>query len=288
MGQARQTFERRQLGLALRRFREDAHKSQLVSAEVLGKVRSVIVALEDGSATATPEELELLLDFYGVTGKDRKTTLILGDVARKRQKRRTHIDALPDAYQRFADLERNASEINCHEAGIIPGLLQCEDYVRSLMAEGEGVWWEPDDPEGEERLRFRLTRLAKLFDPGRPKILRFVMTEDALHARMDKLQTMRGQLEHILMLIGQHKDLTVRVLPNDVYGNPLRGRNLVMFGFGHRGTPIGFSETAFGPSTYYDNEADTSDMLRAFYRAWELSLTKTASHQLIERLYREM
>ncbi len=288
MGQARQTFERRQLGLALRRFREDARKSQGVAAEAIGKVRSVIVALEDGSATASAEELEVLLTLYDVTGKDRGTTLTLGEVARKRQKRRTHIDALPDAYQRFADLESNATEINCYETGIIPGQLQSEDYARAIVAEGEGIWWERDDQEGEDRLNFRLERLAKLFRPKQSKILRFVITEDALHAKVDKWETMRDQLEHILMLIGRHKDLTVRVLPNDVYGNPLRGRCLLVFGFGQRGAPIGFSETAAGPSTYYDTEADTSDMLRAFYRVWELSLSKVKSHLLIERIHREM
>jgi DNA-binding XRE family transcriptional regulator len=288
MGQARQTFERRQLGLALRRFRENAHKSQAAAGEAIGKVRTAIVALEDGSSTASVEELEVLLTLYDVTGKDRKTTLTLGDVARKRQKRRTHIDALPDAYQRFADLEHNATEINCFEAGIIPGQLQCEDYVRAVLAEGEGIWWERDDSEGEDRLNYRLERLAKLFDPARRKLLRFVITEDALHAKMDKWETMRDQLEHILMLIGRHKDLTVRVLPNDVYGNPLRGRNLVVFGFGQRGAPIGHTDTALAPSTFYDDETDTSGMLRAFYRVWELSLSKAESHQLIERIHREM
>jgi transcriptional regulator with XRE-family HTH domain len=287
VGVARPTFERRQLGLTLRRLRDQAGKPQQVAADLLRKTRTRIVQLEDGTATVSQEELVALLDCYGVTGDERETVLELGAQARRRQKRRVHVDHLPDAYQRFADLEASASEINWFETGIIPGLLQSPAYMRAVFAECEGVWWDADDEQGGDRLAYRIERQARLFESGMRRILRFVVTEDALHANMGSPDVMKEQNNHILSLLDTHADLTVRVLRNDTYRNPARGGGLWIFGFGDRAAPVGYSPAVLGPSSYYDDEADTSRMLQAFYRIWELSLSRTESRRLIESSAKE-
>lgn len=170
---------------------------------MLGKVRSRVVSLEDGSATATPDDLTALLDCYQVFGEERDTLLALAAQARKRTKRRTHVDVLPDAYRRFADLEASASEINCYESGLIPGLLQSPVYVPAVHAECEGIWWRKKDPEREDRLAFRMERQAKIFESAEGRMLRFVITEDALRANMGAPEVMHEQLTHLRTLIGE-------------------------------------------------------------------------------------
>jgi transcriptional regulator with XRE-family HTH domain len=285
VGQARPTFERRQLGLTLRRLREAAGKPQQEAADVVGKARSRIVQLEDGTATVSPEDLVSLLDCYGVGGAERATVLELGAQARKRQQRRAHVDQLPDAYRRFADLEANASEINWFETGIVPGPLQSPGYVRAVLAESEGVWWET---EGEARFTFRMERQRRLFDAPGKRTLRFVFTEDALRANMGDSAVMVEQLYHILMLVDEHPDLTVRVLRNDTYDNPARGSGLWIFHFGDRGTPVGYAPALPGPAVYYDDSRDIATMLRAFDRVWQLALSKEESRQLIENVGKEL
>ena len=287
MGVARPTFERRQLGLTLRRLRDQAGKPQQVAADLLEKTRTRIVQLEDGTATISQEELVKLLDCYGVTGDERETVLELGAQARRRQKRRVHVDHLPDAYQRFADLEASASEINWFETGIIPGLLQSPSYMRAVFAECEGVWWEADGEQGRDRLTYRIERQARLFESDERRILRFVVTEDALHANLGSPDVMKEQSNHILSLLDAHPDLTVRVLRNDAHPNPARGGGLWIFGFGDRAAPVGYSPAVLGPSAYYDDEADTSRMLQAFYRVWELSLSRRESRRMIEGIAKE-
>jgi transcriptional regulator with XRE-family HTH domain len=287
VGVARPTFERRQLGLTLRRLRDQAGKPQQAAADLLKKTRTRIVQLEDGTATISIEELVKLLDCYGVSGAERKTVMELGVQARRRQKRRVHVDHLPDAYQRFADLEASANEINWFETGIIPGLLQSPSYMRAVFAECEGVWWEADDDQGRDRLAYRIERQARLFESDMRRILRFVVTEDSLHANMGSPGVMKEQSNHILSLIDAHPDLTVRVLRNDTYPNPARGGGLWIFGFGERGTPVAYSPAIGGPSAYYDDEADTSRMLQAFYRIWELSLSRRESRRMIESSAKE-
>jgi transcriptional regulator with XRE-family HTH domain len=286
VGTARPTFERRQLGLTLRRLRDRAGKPQQAAALALNKTRTRVVQLEDGTATISQEDLETLLDLYEVTGEERETVIELANQARKRQKRRVYVDQLPDAYQRWADLEASASEINCFETGLIPGLLQSESYMRALLSEGE-VFWEPSVTERSDRLAYRLERQRRMVEAPDGRMLRFVINEEALRANMGALDVMHEQLRHLLDLDRAHGDLTIRVLANDAFGNPLRGQSLWYFGFGDRGAPICYSPSVPGPSTYYDRETDTTTLLRAFYRVWELALSRTASRRLIESLLKE-
>lgn len=287
MGQARQTFERRQLGLTLRRLRTQAGKSQQEAAEVMGKVRSRVVDLEDGRNASNPEDLEKLLDFYGTTGQERRTALELGTQARKRQRRRAHTDLLPGSFQRFADLEASASEISCYESGVIPGLLQSPEYVRATITDCNGVWWGSSGAELQERIAFRLDRQIRTLDSAEPKSLWFVLAEDALRGSVGSAEVMRAQRRYILQLLESKRNLAVQVLQDETYGNPAPGGGLTVMNFGDKGSPIGFSTVVFGPSTYFDDESDTVAMLRAFRRVRELALSPEQSARLIRTMDKE-
>jgi hypothetical protein len=268
-------------------LRDRVGKTQQAAADAIGKARTKIVALEDGSATASTEDLLALLDCYHVGGAERQTVLDLGAQARKRQKRRVYVDALPDAYDRFADLEANASMISSFQSGIIPGSLQSPEYARAVIDEGDGIWWDSSGVEGEDRLNFRLRRQERLWNSAEPKELRYVLTEDALQANMGQPEIIRGQRLHLLVLLEKRKDLDIRVLPNGVYGNPVRGGGLVIFEFGVGVQPVGYSPAVCGPSTYYDQPTDIAALQRAFDRIWELSLSKHESKRFIVEMVKE-
>lgn len=287
MSKARQTFERRQLGLTLRRLREAAGRSQQAAAEWIGKARSQLVELEDGRGTLASDALENLLDFYGVAGAERQTVLELGALARARQKRRAYTDLLPGSFQRFADLEASATEINCYEFGIVPGLLQSLGYVRATIDDGDGVWWQPSNAELQERIAFRLDRQERTLGSSERKTLHFVLTEDALTGAVGSPDVMREQRRHILKLLESNENLTVQVLRAETYGNPARGGGMTILGFGDKGAPIGFTPAVFGPSTYFDQESDTVALLRGFRRVQELALDPDESVQLIRQIDKE-
>src|SRR5882724_11101377 len=98
MGYARQTVERRQLGLTLKRFRERAGKSQVDAGEHIGRSHSRLSKFESGLATFATEDLERLLNFYNLTEEEYVTALTLGVNTRKRSPRQPYIDQLPDAF----------------------------------------------------------------------------------------------------------------------------------------------------------------------------------------------
>jgi hypothetical protein len=158
--------------------------------------------------------------------------------------------------------------------------------LRAILSECE-VFWEPSVTEGSDRLAHRVERQRRMLDAPDGRLLRFVINEDALRANLGSPEVMREQLQHLLDLDRAHGDLTIRVLANDAFGNPLRGHGLWCFGFGDRGAPVCYSPSVLGPSAYYDGEADTATLLRAFYRVWELALSRTASRRLIETLLKE-
>lgn len=280
MGRVRQTLERRQLGLTLRRLRAEAGKSQQEAAQAIGKVRSRVGDLEDGKSTAKPEILEALLAFYGVHGEERETVLALGAEARKRQGRRAYMDLLPGSFERFADLEASAVEINCYETGIIPGLLQSPGYVQALIDEGDGVLWDPSLAGSEQRIAFRLGRQERVLAVTEPKTLHFVLTEDSLRAVVGSQEVMHEQLRH-LMRSSYQDGITMQVL-SQTAPNPARGGAFTVFSFGDKGTPIGYSATILGSSAYYHDEADTAAMMRTFDRLRDLALSPAQSRRLVD------
>lgn len=287
MAKARQTFERRQLGLALRRLRLAVKVTQQTAGDAIGLSRPRIVELEEGSGTVSTQNLAKLLDLYRVSGDQRETMLALGTRARRRRRdRKAYIDELPNGFERFADLEASASRIDTFESGFVPGFLQAPGYVQAVMDETEGILW---DGGRQERIQFRQDRQSLLLDtPGRYE-LRVVIAEEALRATFGRPEVLREQLWHVLELMDEQPGLAVRVLRRDVQGNPLRGRNLTLFGFGDGVPVIGYSEGLMPVGiVYYDDEAVTATLELAFDRVWRLSMTEADTGRFIRAILEDL
>jgi transcriptional regulator with XRE-family HTH domain len=285
MGRARQTFERRQLGLTLRRLRERAEHTQQAAADAIGRVRSRIVELEEGKGTLDQTDLKALLNFYEVQPDTLKTVLALGVKARRRQRNRPYTDVLPDSHLRFADLEASATEIRGFESGLIPGLLQSLDYMRAIIREGDGIWWEPSEDDFAERISFRADRQDRTWNGGSPRSFHFVIGEEALHANVAGPEVMREQLLHILQLIEERDDVTIQVLAQNTPANPARGGGFSLFDFADGAQPVGVTSAVFGSDQYFDDPEDTERLRRAFNRlSSELALSPSASEALLRRL----
>lgn len=288
MGRARQTFERRQLGLTLRRLRSVAGKSQQEAAKTIGKARSRIVQIEDGEGAPAAVDLDALLDFYDVNADERETVRALASQARKRQPRRSYIDTLPDAFRRFADVEASAASICTFEPSIVPGVLQSPRYVRALIAEWDEMFPDESPTEVEDRVAFRLARHGQIFAPEGPQSVRAVVDEDVLRTTVGDAEVMREQLAHLLDLADEHAGLDLCVLRRGGFAHPGRGGGLTIFDFGDRGLPVAFSSVVYGPSVYLDDQSDIAVMSRIFERTYSNALRADESRDLIERALKEL
>jgi transcriptional regulator with XRE-family HTH domain len=274
VGQARQTVERLQLGLALQRLRTAAGKSQQEAADLIGRSAPRLSQVENGKGALDAAELRQLLDFYGVDGEERETLLELGKASRRRQPRAGYVDALPNSFPRFMDLLSAARRISWYECGIIPGLVQAESYVEAIIGAGTAVL-----PEVAERIAYRLELQRQVLASGNAEQIDIVFTEDSMLHVVGDHSVMRRQALHLLELMERQSALSIRMVPLQTVNNPGNGGGLIALEF-DTAQPVTFGSTIYGPSTYYDHASYTEPMRQLFEQiqdlAWDVQDTRAA------------
>lgn len=287
MAGVRQTVERRQLGLVLKRLRTGAGVSQAEAARVIDRQQTRISRAEAGKGSLSIEQLTALLDRYDASEDDRELVLSLGAQARRRQRGATYTDILPGGFHRLADLEADATAIRYYEVGIFPGLIQSPEYLGAVIRACDGMWWDSSAAEVESRIAFRLEQQRRVFEAPSPKELRFVFTEDALRHPVGDASVMRGQILHMLGLLERQEGMSLRVIPSGIADNPALGGGFILMDFA-AAPRCGSASVVFGPSTYHDEPADTSAMLRTFDRLEELGLPPQESRAFLLAALKEM
>ena len=124
------TVRRRRLAAELRRLR-GSHTGTTV-AKALGWSPAKVSRYELGQGTFPLEEIEKLLDYYGVTDPRRSQLLDLAAEANERAWWEGYGEALTQEYRDFIGLEAEASSALVWHVEAIPGLLQTEEYARSI------------------------------------------------------------------------------------------------------------------------------------------------------------
>lgn len=276
----KQTVERRQLGLLLKRLRTQADVSQGAAARAIGRKQTQLSRVEGGQGSLSVEQLTVLLDLYGAADEDREVVLSLGTQARRRQRGRTYTDELPGGFQRLAALEADAIAIRSYEDSVIPGLIQSPDYVRRSLSSASGFWWEESDDELDNRVRFRLERQQEVLDSEKAKTLHFIFGEEALRRVVGDRSVMRGQILHLLALLERLAGLTIQIIPTNAPDNPAPGGGFVVLEYASS-PRIGLASTVYGPSAYHDQDADTDVMLRVFERLSALALSPEQTRSLL-------
>ncbi|MGI8310384.1 helix-turn-helix domain-containing protein [Saccharopolyspora hattusasensis] len=288
MGEAVPTLPRLFLGEALRQLREDSGRSLDAAAAHIGKNRQRLIRLLDGKATLTRDELERLITFLGAGKQLRRELAALGEEARKKPNDEPYTDLGPGAYRRVAYLEAMATTIHSYEKGIFPALVQSPAYVEALMGVGHGIWWdEIDDQERLDRISIRLERQRLVLEAAKPKQVHLLFTDDAFDAVVGDSDVMYEQSSHLLDLIKGKRDLTVQVVPTETRGNPAQQGGLTLFDFGGLLRPVGSVPVVYGPATYFDKEADTGRLARAFNKIQELALSPSKTVDFLEQKLRK-
>ncbi|MBB5156671.1 helix-turn-helix domain-containing protein [Saccharopolyspora phatthalungensis] len=269
-----------QLGIELRRLREQADRSTFEAADLLGCKQPKISKIESGSQGVKPDEVTQLLDFYGATAKQRKYLLGLAERLPKRSRPKMyHRDAVPDWFQRFLALESDATEIKIYETELVTGLLQTEDYARSTIKA-----WEPAaDPRLVERqVQTRLRRQEVLTRRAGPLKLHAVLSEAALHRMQGDTKTMLGQLEHLLA-VSERPNITLQVLPFAVPNRIAVTSSVMLFQLREQELSAVYLEDFFG-ATYLWEPADYTRYSIVFERLILAALPVEESRGLIDRV----
>ena len=124
------TVRRRRLAAELRRLR--GSRTGATVAKALGWSPAKVSRYELGQGTFPLEEIEKLLDYYGVTDPRRAQLLALAVEANEPAWWYDYADALPPGYMEFIGLEAEAATELEWQVTAVPGLLQTEEYARAV------------------------------------------------------------------------------------------------------------------------------------------------------------
>ncbi|MBF6416126.1 DUF5753 domain-containing protein [Nocardia cyriacigeorgica] len=163
----------------------------------------------------TESKMSALLDLLEVGSDERDELLALRATAKDRGWWNQYSALFGEDTLRYFGLEHGASSINSYENGVIPGLLQTEDYVRALTT--SIVATKP--AESEQRVQARLRRQERLTGDDRLR-LTVVVGQAALMQQVGGPEVQRSQLRHILDMVERYPDaIDLRVIPFTAEGS---------------------------------------------------------------------
>lgn len=212
------TVRRKRLGIELRRLRQSLGLTCDQVGEKLDCSGPRISRLETGVISARPGDVRELLEVYGIKGEEADALVQLARDARKRGWWYTYGDVLPKWFEAYLGLEAEASHLRDFRPLIIPGLLQTEDYARSVLQAA------PDAGPAHEissQVDLRLERQS-ILTRNDPAELWLVLSETALRVQVGTPSIMRAQLHHLIEM-SELRNVTLQILPftTAAYVNPV-------------------------------------------------------------------
>ncbi|MFD5156479.1 Scr1 family TA system antitoxin-like transcriptional regulator [Streptomyces hawaiiensis] len=170
-------------GSELRRYRESAGLSQKELGDCIFCTGSLVGQIETAHKVPTREFAERA-DAALMT--DGCFSRLVGLVLRSQ---------LPTWFQAYAEMEGSASYISTYQCQLVYGLLQTEAYARAVL----GV---EQKEQLDEMVAARMER-QRILEREQPPVLWTVLDEAVLYRQIGNRDIMRGQLAHLLGLIGQ-------------------------------------------------------------------------------------
>src|SRR6266540_3463664 len=128
------TVRRMLVGAQLRRLRTDKGISREQAGEAIRASEWKIHRLENGQVSFKERDIVDLLRYYGVSDPG-EIAAVVGMALEANDTGWWHQygDVLPQWFRAYVDLEQAASMIRTYEGQFVPGLLQTDDYARSVM-----------------------------------------------------------------------------------------------------------------------------------------------------------
>lgn len=180
------------LGRQIRRYRDAAGLRQRELADLLGYSEPWMSALETGRLLPKPDQIAAMEQALQIPSG------VLLEVCRQ-----LDIDATPQWFREWRDVETEADVLRWVELSIIPGLLQTEGYARALLGSDESA------------VAARIERQQILTrDSPPPPRLHCVLDEVVLHRGRGGAKVMHDQLMHLADSVGPR--LTIQVVRSDV------------------------------------------------------------------------
>ena len=236
------TVARWELYERLRRKRADLGLVGAKFARALGYASNYGYRLEGEKMVLPEEKLLVLLDLLEVDGEERDKLIELRSQAKERGWWDEYAGLFTPDQTRLWGLEAGAEEISLFDTVLVPGLLQTEDYARSLISGDQAMIRRP---EVRRRVQARMQRQQRIGgeDPIR---LNAVISEAALHQQIGGIDVLRAQLEHLVKVITTYDTIEIHILPfTSATGAGTGGSTYHILDFpGDQAAPLAWHESA--------------------------------------------
>lgn len=210
------TVRLRRLAGELRALRTAAGLTREDVAEQTSINAATLYRIETAKVRPQRRTLLALLDKYGVMDEPRRSTLIeLSKQATQLGWLQAYESELPEEYTTYISFEAEARSVRNYESLFVPGLLQTEDYSRSVI---RGVLPDISDDEVQQRVEVRLQRRVVL-QKNEPIKLWVIIGEAVLHHVVGGDAVMANQLLS-LAEAAKRPNITLQVLPFSVGAHP--------------------------------------------------------------------
>lgn len=212
------SVQRLVLGGHLRRLREKAGLTAEQAADEIRASHSKISRIEHGRVSFKERDIGDLLKLYGVADPaERDALMMLAREANVPGWWQRYSDILPNWLEPYFGLEAAASFIRTYELQFVPGLLQTEDYARSVIRLGNVL----SEEEVARRTEVRVNRKTVLEREDPPRKWA-VIDEAALRRPIGGRAVMREQIRYLISMC-EHPAVTLQVLPFSAGGHPAMG-----------------------------------------------------------------
>ncbi|MFL6142433.1 MAG: helix-turn-helix domain-containing protein [Labedaea sp.] len=268
------TVRRRRLASELRRLREAAGLTIDEVGDKLECSASKISRIETGHVGVTPRDVRDMLELYPIDADRREALVQLAREARKKGWWHAYNEVFTGS---FVGLESDASSLHAHQALLVPGLLQTEDYTRAVHRA-----IRPDQPEEEieRRVAARIARQKLLTDPQPPEYW-VVIDEAVLHRVVGGRAIMRGQLQRMIQA-AELPHVTIQVLPFESGAHAGMEGPFLILGFPEQADPdvVYVENTTTG--SYLEDPADVYRYTLMFDHLRASALNTTETRGLVE------
>jgi transcriptional regulator with XRE-family HTH domain len=267
------------LGTHLRRLREANGITREAAGDAIRASHAKISRLELGRVGFKERDIVDLLSLYGVTEPgEREEYLNLARRANSRGWWHQDSNLLPSWFETYLGLEQAASVIRTYQVQFVPGLLQSEEYARSVILVGHQ---DESADDIDRRVRLRMTRQKMLTEPGAPQLWA-VIDEAALSRPFGTRRVMHDQIEHLLEMTSL-PNVTVQVLPFEFGIHAAAGGPFTILRFAEADLPDVVYLEQLNSAIYLDKRPEVEDYLAVMERVSVQAETPAETKALLRK-----
>ncbi|WP_410535227.1 helix-turn-helix domain-containing protein [Streptomyces sp. KL2] len=272
------------LGRRLQDLREKAGLRREEAAKVLHVASATIRRMETAEVALKIPYVRLLLEAYGVTGRDADTFVALAEEANRPGWWQRFRDVLPDWFSVHVSLESSARVIRAYEPHVVPGLLQTEEYARHILR--KGAIGRTVKGEAERHVALRMERQHLLTRADAPHLW-VLVEETALRRPVGPPRVMRAQVDRLLEE-AERPNVTLQITEFSSGFHPGTYGPFVLFRFGLPELPDMVYVEYLTGAVYLDERTEVASHLELLDRMSAQAATARRTKEILRDFRKEL